>query len=101
METLNLLAAISSIASFLVSVFGVWKVWPLYKDWKLRREAWDLYVHLRTQAGPHIHTKIWEFTPGTRGFELAEHLVDEGKLVRRVMGTYGLWASDLDRHTPQ
>jgi hypothetical protein len=97
METLNLLAAISSIASFLVSVFGVWKIWPLYKDWKLRREAWDLYVYLRTDAGSDIYTRAWDFKPGTRGFQLAEHLVDEGKLFRRAMGSYGLWVSELER----
>ncbi len=97
MDTLNLLAAISSIASFLVSLFGVWKLWPMYKDWKLRREAWDLYVYLRTEAGPDIYSKAWDFKPGTREFLLAEHLVAEGKLVRRIMGTYGLWASERER----
>lgn len=95
--TLADLANLASVASFLVTVFGIWKLWPIFHEWKLRRDAWDLYVELRKEAGDDIYGIGWPFKPGTRRFELAEYLVDHGKLQRRANGRFGLWVSKLER----
>jgi hypothetical protein len=97
METLNLLAAISSIASFLLGLVGLVTVWPAIVNMRIEAKAWTLYVALREEAGIDIYSKVWNFKPGTKEFQLAEYLVDQGKLFRRAMGSYGVWVSDLER----
>ena len=83
---------IASIGSFLLALIGVFKLWPALRKWKLRREASNFYVAKRMEAGADIYRRIWDFQPGSREFELAEHLVERGMMFRREMGTYGLWA---------
>lgn len=90
MDALNVLAAISSIASFVLGLVGLITVWPAIVNWRREARAWSLYVHLRSEAGADVYGRIWEFKPGTEGFKLAELLVVQGRLFRREMGSYGL-----------
>lgn len=57
MDTLKVLAAISSIASFVLGLVGLITVWPAIVNWRLEAKAWDLYVSMRIQAGPDIYGK--------------------------------------------
>lgn len=90
MDTLNLLATLSSIASFLLGIVGVITAWPAIIKWRQEAKAWNLYLYLRQEAGEDIYRRAWDFKPGTEGFKLAEILVDQGRLFRREMGSYGL-----------
>jgi len=85
------------------SVIGALKTWKdkitsstRESDTKsdIETEANDLYIQLRKDAGMDIYGKVWGYEPGTKGFDLAEFLVEKGKLKRRVGGFYGLWAPE-------
>lgn len=97
------LADLSSLLAIVATVFGFagggWAVWRKYVTWKFSRDAGRLYVRLRKEAGANIYQAIWHFEPGSREFDLAEHLVAERKVVRRVMGATGsgppAWSEDL------
>lgn len=89
-DTLNLLAALSSIASFLLGIVGVITAWPAIIKWRQEAKACNLYLYLRQEAGEDIYRQVWDFKPGTHGFKLAEILVDQKRLFRREFGHYGL-----------
>lgn len=100
MDTLNLLAAYSSIGSFLLGLFGVIAAWPALVNWRRDAMAWSLYVNLRSKAGINIYERLWEFKPGTADFKLAEILVEQGRLFRRELGFYGLTPPPLRDGNP-
>lgn len=90
----NFLAIVATVFGFLG---GGWAAWNKYVSWKFNKDAEQLCFRLRNEAGPNVAGFIWQFEPGSRNFELAEHLVAKGKMVRRVMGGYGFYSSSFDR----
>lgn len=85
--TLSDFGNIASIGSFVLASFGIFKLWPMFREWKLRKQAWDFYVALRLEVGDDIYGRAWQLKPGTREFELAEHMVERGKMFRREIGS--------------
>lgn len=94
--TLSDCGNLASIGSFIITGFGLWQIGPALRGWKLKSDAWKYYVAKRIQAGEDIYGFALPVKPGTREFELAEYLVDQGKMVRRTQGFYGFWKSEKE-----
>lgn len=92
---LSVLGNIASIVSCGIAAIGLFQLWPAILEWRLKRQAWKLYLSCRIQAGEDIYGKVWTWPPGSREFELAENLVERGLMFHRELGSYGLWHEGL------
>lgn len=87
---LSVLGNIASIVSCVVAVIGLRQVLRMIRRWHEERQAMDFYIGLRLEAGTEIGT-VWGFRPGTKEFEMAEILVEQGRLFLWRTGDYGLY----------
>lgn len=96
--TLSDWSNLASVCSFILTSFGLFKLWPMFREWKLRRDAWGYFVKRRREAGEDIYGNTWSPEPGSREFEIVEHLVERGMMFRRDFGHYGLWQPPEDHN---